>query len=244
MSVRFFTRSMTARLLTPPVALPLVLLLLASSRSNAQTQATPRIFFAEAPALLIQIDGEPVYRHIEGTTLDRLVNTQAVIVRDHAGIHYLKILDGWMEAYGLTGRWSVSGVSPLAFNQDSLPGFNEGPQTGSASAAAALESSKPFDDPDPMLHANPPAIYVAAKPSVLIMTDGPSRYESIPGTSLQHLVNTTTTVFKEPTDEELYVLVMDRWFRAWTTDGPWECVPADRLPSDIASQITFKESRK
>jgi hypothetical protein len=235
MSVRLSALSMTVHLLTPPVSLPLVLLLLASSRSSAHAQTTPRIYFAEAPALLIEIDGEPVYRHIEGTKLDRLVNTQAMIVRDHADIHYLKVLDGWMEAYGLTGQWSVSGVSPLAFNVV--------PQAVSASAAV-LESSKPFDDPGPMLQANPPAIYIAAKPSVLIMTDGPPRYESVPGTSLHRLVNTTTTVFKEPTDDELYVLVGDRWFRAWTTDGPWEFLPADRLPSDIARQITLKGSRK
>jgi hypothetical protein len=61
---------------------------------------------------------------------------------------------------------------------------------------------------------------------------------------LAQLVNTTTTVFKEPTDDELYVLVMDRWFRAWTTDGPWQFVPAERLPSDIARQVTLKGSHK
>jgi len=41
------------------------------------------------------------------------------------------------------------------------------------------------------------------------------------------------TVFKEPTDEELYVLIAARWFRAWTNDGPWEVVPRGDLPSDI-----------
>jgi hypothetical protein len=235
---------MTIRFLTPPLSLPLVLLLLASSRSSAYAQATPQMVFAEAPALLIQIDGEPVYRHIEGTNLDSLVNTQAPIVRGQADIHYLRVLDGWMEAYGLTGHWSVSGVSPLAFNRDWLPASNVDRQPVPASAAAVLEASKPFEEPGPMLQANPPAIYIATKPSVLIVTDGPPRYESIPGTPLAQLVNTTTTVFKEPTDDELYVLVMDRWFRAWTTDGPWQFVPAERLPSDIARQVTLKGSHK
>jgi hypothetical protein len=235
---------MTLRFLTSPVSLPLVLLLLASSRSSAYAQTTPQILFAEAPALLIQIDGEPVYRHIEGTTLERLVNTQAVIVRGQADIHYLKVLDGWMEAYGLTGHWSVSGVSPLAFNRDWLPGVNVNWQPVPASAAPVLDASKPFEEPGPILEANPPAIYIATKPSVLIVTDGPPRYESISGTSLEQLVNTATTVFKEPTDDELYVLLLDRWFRAWTTDGPWQFVPAERLPSDIARQVALKESHK
>jgi len=79
---------MTGRSLTAPVLVLLVLLLVAIIAGSAHAQTAPRIFFAEAPALLVQIAGEPVYRHIEGTTLDRLVNTQAVIVRDRADIHY------------------------------------------------------------------------------------------------------------------------------------------------------------
>ncbi|HWW85042.1 MAG TPA: hypothetical protein VNZ26_15635 [Vicinamibacterales bacterium] len=227
----------TIRFFAPPVFLPLVLLLLAMSGTSANAQTTPRIIFTEAPALLIQIDGEPTYRHIEGTKLDRLVNTEAIIVRDPAGLHYLKVLDGWMEAYSLTGSWSVSGVSPLTFNQDWLAAFNGDRQP--ASTSATVPSSSPgVAEPGPMLQANPPTIYIATEPSVLIVTDGPPRYESISGTSLKRLVN-TTTAFKEPTDDELYVFVTERWFRAWTTDGPWELVPADRLPSDIARQIAL-----
>ena len=37
--------------------------------------------------------------------------------------------------------------------------------------------------------------------------------------------------------------LVDRWFRAWTTDGPWELVQADQLPSDIAAQVTAKASQ-
>jgi hypothetical protein len=113
-----------------------------------------------------------------------------------------------------------------------------------ASAAVILESSKSFDDPGRTLQANPPAIYISTTASALIVTDGPARYELVHGTSLKRLVNTAATVFKEPTDDELYVLVMDRWFRAWTTDGPWEFVPADQLPADIARQLTLSASQK
>jgi hypothetical protein len=48
------------------------------------------------------------------------------------------------------------------------------------------------------------------------------------------LQNTNAVVFKEPTDKELYVHVDDGWFRAWTTDGPWERVPENALPADLA----------
>src|SRR5205807_10563982 len=62
---------------------------------------------------------------------------------------------GWMEAYGLQGQWSVSGVSPLAYNPARQP--------VPASAAEVLESSKSFDDPGRMLQANPPAIYIRSE---------------------------------------------------------------------------------
>jgi hypothetical protein len=42
-------------------------------------------------------------------------------------------------------------------------------------------------------------------------------------------------VLKEPTDTELYVLTSAGWYRAWTTDGPWQFVPRPELPADIAA---------
>ena len=65
-----------------------------------------RIIFAVAPALLVPINGDPAYRDVPGTGLQRVVNTEALILRDKANIHYLKIFDGWMEAV-LAGRQVV-----------------------------------------------------------------------------------------------------------------------------------------
>jgi hypothetical protein len=119
------------QLLSRPGRITLTLLLLAASGSSGsantmgaaavdqnggprQIKSDPlRIIFAESPALLIEIDGDPVYRRIENTGLERIVNTRALIVRDSGGIHYMKVLDGWMEAYALTGDWSVSGETPF-----------------------------------------------------------------------------------------------------------------------------------
>jgi hypothetical protein len=218
------------RLIRPiRVSLTLLLLALSGSRGTAQTIKTDtlRIFFAESPALLILIDGDPVYRSIAGTELERIVNTRAVIVRERSGIHYLKILDGWMQAYTLTGDWSVSGVAP-------------------AGGAAALERASDTMTVDlldgsrtkaerPSLANQPPTIFISSEPAALIVTDGPERYQTVEGTSLESLVNTTAKVFREPTDQELYVLVAGRWYRAWTTDGPWQFIPTEELPADIAN---------
>lgn len=50
----------------------------------------PQIVFSKAPAVLILIDGEPVYRPVEGTRYTRAVNTPALLLFDSsAGTLYL-----------------------------------------------------------------------------------------------------------------------------------------------------------
>jgi hypothetical protein len=70
-------------------------------------------------------------------------------------------------------------------------------------------------------------------PASLIVTNGEPQHLPFKGTSLLYLSNTTSSVFREPTDQELYVRIPAGWFRAWTANGPWEQVRADELPLDL-----------
>jgi hypothetical protein len=219
---------MTPIVSRPMAPLTLALLLLVAGRSSAPAQQLQRIFFAEAPAILVHVDGVPEYRHIPGTHLERMVNTRVLIVRDGAGIHYLKVLDGWMESYGYDDEWRLCGVSPFGENTDIeravLAATPDRLDRQSVSFIGSL-----YDDP--------PTILLATDSAALIVTDGAPRYETVPGLALQRLANTQATVFREPTDSALYVRVDKDWYRAWTTDGPWQFIAADQLPSDIARQI-------
>ena len=217
---------MTPRTFTPVIQITFTLLLLIASGSSARAQPgqqEPHILFAEAPARLIRIDGAPVYRHIPDTDLERIVNTRALIVRDVAGLVYLKVLDGWMESYDLTGDWSVSGASPFGEN-------TKIERAVLASTVDRLDGRSRLDD-------HPPTILISTGPAALIVTDGPPRYETITGTSLRYLANSDSKVYLEPTDGETYVRIDGEWYRAWTTDGPWESIPSNELPQDIARQI-------
>lgn len=190
----------------------------------------PRFLFSEQPAILILIDGDPVYRPVEGTDLQRIINTKPFIVRDTAGIHYLKVFDGWMQAYSLTGLWSVSGVAPHGVEQALR-------EAVIAKTVDLLDGAIPGEPSEwPQLDAGVvPTIFVSTEPAELIVTNGPPRFVAIEGTSLEYVENTTANVFKEPTDEELYVLTSGRWFRSWRTDGPWQFVSGSELPADIAT---------
>src|SRR5262245_59515837 len=221
-------RPMSAIVSRPMAPLTLALLLLVAGRSSAPAQHLRHIYFAEAPAILVHVSGAPVYQHVPGTDLERIANTRALIVRDSAGIHYLKVLDGWMESYGFDDYWTLSGVSPFGENTD---------VEREVLAATADRLDRPSASFTSSLDDDPPAIVIATEPAALIVTDGAPRYETVPGTSLQRLSNTQATVFREPTDHELYVGVDGDWYRAWTSDGPWQFIAADQLPSDIVRQI-------
>ena len=73
---------------------------------------TMNIMFSSSPALLVRIDGEPRYEDVTGTRLQRITNTAALIVRDDSGIFHFRLGETWMEAYELTGSWSVTGGLP------------------------------------------------------------------------------------------------------------------------------------
>jgi hypothetical protein len=224
---KHFTRSAS-------VMLALLILGAGGISGHAQTKTTVstpppsrlRILFAQAPALLVRIDGRPVYRPIAGTDLERLVNTTALIVRESAGVHYLKVAGGWMQAYTLSGYWSASGVPPGA--TEALHGAADAAAAAELVAADSIAQARQFEQ-------RPPAVFISFEPAALIVTDGPARYQAIEGTSLEYLVNTAAEVFREPTDQELYVRIEEQWYRSWRTDGPWDFVSTADLPTDIAA---------
>ena len=63
---------------------------LAITQEEAQAETTrlnndpPRIIFSQAPAVLILIDGDPVYRAVEGTPYTRVVSTPALLLFNSA----------------------------------------------------------------------------------------------------------------------------------------------------------------
>jgi hypothetical protein len=187
---------------------------------SAITQAAePRIIFSESPAVLVLIDGAPIYRKVPGTELEQVVNTKALLLRDETGVHYLRIFGRWMEAYTLRGPWSVSGVGP-----------------DDAAAILARDGNSSRDRCAQALEADAtPTVYVSPAPADLIVTDGAPQLAPVAGTSLLYVRNTTDHVFEEPTDQEFYVLASGHWYRAWTTNGPWQPAPDNQLPADFAN---------
>lgn len=188
----------------------------------------PRLLFSTTPAMLIYIDGTPTYRAVSNTSYERVVNTRPLVVRDKTGVHYLKIFDGWMTARTLQGPWSVAASPPQALEAVLKTAVD-------SRQVDLLTGQADPEQPAPSLKTTAPAIYVATQPTELIVTDGEPKWTPIAGTQLLYAENTTGHVFKLVTDQNTYVLVSGRWFRAQQTSGPWEFVAADKLPKDFAN---------
>jgi hypothetical protein len=190
----------------------------------------PRIIFSNGPSVLIYIDGTPIWRAVEGTSLQRVLNTRPLIVRMTSGTHYLRIFNGWVQASALQGPWSVSSLLSTELEaalQKELAAKTIDPLTG-------MDPQDPNAQP-PSLKTYAPRIIVATQPSELIVTEGAPKYVPIPGTDLLYVENTTGNVFKHSGDQQTYVLLAGRWFKAPSEQGPWTFVPGDKLPKDFAA---------
>lgn len=186
----------------------------------------PRFIFTQQPAVLVTVSGQPTWGPVTGSSLKRLVNTRALVLRDSAGTLYMHVLDGWMQAPALSGPWTVSASPP--------------PEADSIATALSQKNlvdlfQAPADTEDaPSLKSTTPQIYVATGPTELIVFQGPPQWAHA-GENLQYVSNTTGNVFKDLIDDNYYVLVAGRWFRATGLDAAtWSFVPARALPAEFS----------
>jgi hypothetical protein len=198
-------------------------------RSLQLDHTPPRIVFSATPAILAYVDGEPAWRPVKETKLERAINTRVLLLRRGDDRYYLHVFDGWMTAKALEGPWEPEKDSSKDLKKaeadakasgqvDLLPG-------GNPNDAKTLPSLK---------QGRSPKIVVATKPTELIVTDGGPNYIPIEGTELLYVKNTTGNIFRHTRDQKIYVLVSGRWFRSATPEGPWEYVANDSLPPDFA----------
>ena len=202
----------------------------------------PHILFSSRPAILVTIDGPPAYRAVQGTSLERVLNTRPLLLKDSSGARYLHLFDGWMTAPSLDGPWVAAPDPPAELGKavrelaasgqpvDLLEGEVPQMSSGAAGSATADAPAKPSLATKPV-----PSVFVATSPTELIVTDGEPNWVPVEGTRLLYIRNTTGNVFRALSDQRTYVLISGRWYRGSSERGPWEYVPGKALPADFAS---------
>ncbi|PTT84603.1 autotransporter, partial [Pseudomonas sp. HMWF005] len=189
----------------------------------------PAIVTSDVPALLVYIDGEAAYRAVDGTALQRVLNTRPLLLNDAQGKHYLHVFDGWMVADQLSGEYMRLAAPPADLEKARLAAIK------SRQVDLLTGQSDPKDKVPSLAKPPQPKIFIATTPTELLVTDGAPQWLPIQGTSLLYVSNTTGHIFKEIGDQNSYVLISGRWFRASDMKGPWTFTPADKLPADFAN---------
>lgn len=188
----------------------------------------PRVFFTTKPALLVLIDGPPVFRHVQGTNVERVINTRVLILRDRRNQFYLHLLDGWLQTDDLAGEWRPAAIIPSEFTKalETAAGSKQvdllnGPEEGISLVDAARNNQVP-------------EVYVSTEPAELLQTSGDPEVAAIPNTALLYVTNTENDIFVHTTTQDHYALLAGRWFSAPSMRGPWTYVASDKLPADFA----------
>ena len=205
-----------------------------ATSGKALKNEPPKIIFVEVPTLHVPIDGTPVFKPTGVGGFERVLNTKQLIVSETASKQmYLRIYDGWMTAPSLEGPWTVAANPPKGLG-DAMNEVLKKYQVD------LLEGTNPEDAGEgkavkpPSLEKGPvPAIHVSTSATEIIVSEGPANFVPVDGTQLLYVSNTTSNVFKALADQNLYVLLSGRWFRAAGTGGPWTHVPGGQLPADF-----------
>ena len=172
----------------------------------------PRIVFAERVSVLLLYDGKPQTRPIQGTSVERVVNTPFAVVKDVG-----------------TGTWYLSGGKVWYSATDPM-----GPWIPNARPPAAVTQVVPRDTSDTPVPSTPARVVVATEPTELIATDGAPDWKALAGGKLLHAANTEAVWLRDVATQDQYLLISGRWFRAKAKEGPWSFVRPDQLPAAFA----------
>ena len=188
----------------------------------------PNLIFSSTPAVLALIDGQPELRPA-GDGLLKVINTRALIIFDPSKqLFYLALMDGWVEATGIAGPWSLTKHEPSK-SLDKLRRRKEASDQNQVLGNPEQSLKLAWEDGDA------PAVYVSTVPAELLLTRGQAQLTPIVGTALLYVENSVNDIFMDNFNQMFYVLVAGRWFTSTTLhNGSWSYVPAADLPSDFS----------
>jgi len=190
----------------------------------------PKIFWAQAPAILMNIDGDPIWSPIEGIDLQYALNTNWDLF-EHipSKTLYLRDNESWLKATTVAGPWTaVTDKLPESFSK--LPANDNWKDVKAAVPGKKLSGK------------NVPKVFVSTDPAELIVLQGAASYLKVAGApTLLWVNNTEADLFRMGQTGDYYFLVAGRWFKARTLDGPWTFATPS-LPDDF-KQIPLEHER-
>ena len=179
----------------------------------------PVIFSSQTPAVLVNIDGEPIWSPIKENDLKYAVNTNWDLFQ-HAptSTFYLRKDGIFLKASDLKGPWGPAGKLPESFAK--LPADDNWKEVKATLPGRNIDAKQA------------PRVFVSTMPAEMILVDGKPSYQQLVGTSLYWVSNTDSDVFRVGQTGAVYYLVAGRWFSSPGFDGPWTFATPS-LPADF-----------
>lgn len=181
----------------------------------------PLIYYRQNSAVLVMIDGDPIFDKTEDNDIEYVVNTPYFLVKDKkTGLHYLRGGKFWYSSKQATSGWSDLEKVPANIFKMS---------------EKAMEGYKPEDDSLMMTLEEAPELIVSTRPAELIVVDGQPDYKSIEGTSLLYVDNSESDIIMDISSQEHYILLAGRWYYSKSLNaGDWKFREPDDLPDDFS----------
>jgi hypothetical protein len=129
----------------------------------------PKLYWAQAPGVLINLDGEPIWSPVKDVDLRYAVNTNwDLFEHGPTKTFYVRYNESWLQAAAVEGPWkALSGKLPDSFAK--LPADDNWKDVKAALPGKKL-SSKTM-----------PRVFVATTPAELIVLDGAFNYLAVEG---------------------------------------------------------------
>jgi hypothetical protein len=169
----------------------------------------PAIFYSTTPAVLVNLDGEPIWSPIRDNDLKFAVNTNWDLFFYEPGkAYYLRNDQAWLKATDLKGPWTPAGTLPGSFSK--LPADDNWKDVKAALPGKKIDVKAV------------PTIFISTVPAELLLLRGAPSYLAVPGTTdLLWVQNTESDVFRLGKTGPVYYVVSGRWFSSPSFDGPW-----------------------
>ena len=186
----------------------------------------PTIFFSKTPAVIVNLDGDPIWSPIKENDLKFAVNTNwDLFQHGPTSTYYLRNNDTWLKATDVKGTWSAAGTLPDSFRK--LPAEDNWKEVKASLPGKPLKAV--------------PKVFVSVMPAELILLTGEPSYLAVAGTELLWVSNTESDVFRMGKAGPVYYLVAGRWFSAPDFSGPWTFATPS-LPADF-KEIPLEHDR-
>jgi hypothetical protein len=169
----------------------------------------PKIFSAPAPAILLGMDGPPIWSPIKDVDLRFAVNTNwDLFEHGPTKTYYLRVENSWLQSTAVSGPWTPVQKLPDSFKK--LPADDNWKEVKEA------VPGKKFSE------KNKPKVFYSEEPAELIEIQGVPILKPVVGAGdLQWVSNTEADVFRMGKTGDYYFLIAGRWFKSAGLDGPW-----------------------